>query len=62
MRNIYELYIDISEYYGESLTSVMRQMSGPRILKEGLANFQSIEGMPEIGGRFMASLNRIGCI
>ena len=62
MRNIYELYIDISEYYGEALQPQMRMMSGPRILKEGLANFAQIEGMTEIGGRFLATLNRIGCI
>lgn len=63
IRNIYELYIDISEYYGENIQGAIRQMNGPRILRDGLPNFaQSVEGMHEIGGRFLATMNRVGCI
>jgi hypothetical protein len=57
IKNIYELYIDISEYYGDNLLHAIRQMSGPRILKDGLSNFaQTIQGMEEIGGRFLSTM------
>jgi hypothetical protein len=61
VRNIYELYIDISDYYGEALAQPMRQMNGPKILRDGLGNFASIEGMHDIGSRFLSTMSRIGC-
>lgn len=45
VRNVYELYIDITEYYGDALRSNMRQLTGPSILRDGLTNFQHIQGM-----------------
>lgn len=43
VKNIYELYIDISEYYGDTLQGTIKQMNGPRVLRDGLSNFtQSI--------------------
>ena len=39
VRNVYELYLDITDYYGESIRGYMRQMQGPQILRDGLSNF-----------------------
>lgn len=61
VRNIYELYIDVTEMYGNEIKGAMRQMTGPAILREGLKNF-NFQGIEEIRERFMNSMNRVGCI
>lgn len=62
IRNLYELYIDITEYYGEQIRGQLRQMQGPGILKAGVQGFIHIEGMQDISHRFMQSLSRFGCV
>ena len=47
VKNIYELYIDITEYYGDQIRGQMRQMAAPKILRDGLSNF-NFNGMNEI--------------
>ena len=61
IRNLYELYIDIAEYYGQQLRSQMRGYNAPRILKDCLRTF-TFEGMDSIRERFMSSMNSIGCV
>jgi hypothetical protein len=39
----------------------MRRLSGPKILKEGLNNF-NFEGFVEVKDRFMSSMNSVGCV
>lgn len=34
IKNIYELYIDITDYYGDAIRGQMRQMNGYRILRD----------------------------
>jgi formylmethanofuran dehydrogenase subunit C len=61
VRNLYELYIDVTEYYGDAIRGQMRQMSGPTILRDGLSQFR-FEGVEEIRDRFMNSMSRVGCV
>ena len=61
VKNVYELYIDVTEYYGDAILSQMRQMCGPKILRDGLRHF-NFQGMDVIRERFMISMNRIGCV
>jgi hypothetical protein len=39
----------------------MRQMAAPKILRDGLSNF-NFNGMNEISQRFMGCMNRVGCV
>jgi hypothetical protein len=61
VKNIYELYIDVTEYYGDSIRGEMRQLTGPRILRDGLSVF-NFQGMDQIRDRFMGSMSRVGCV
>lgn len=61
VKNIYMLYIDVTEYYGDRIRTQLRQMTGPGILRDGLNHF-NFEGMDEIRERFTVCMNRAGCV
>lgn len=60
VKNIYELYIDVTEYYGDAIRGEIRQMNGPRILRDGLSNF-NFQGIEVIRDKFLTSMSRVGC-
>jgi hypothetical protein len=61
IKNLYDLYCDITDYYGQNLRGQMRRLQGPKTLREGLNSF-NFEGFGEIKDRFMNSMNSIGCV
>lgn len=62
IRNMYELWIDIANYYGDNIRSQIRQMQNPKMLRDCLNNFRHLEGMDDVSQRFMTSMSRIGCV
>lgn len=45
VKNVYEIYSDISEYYGEAIRGSIRQMAAPKILNDGISSFRHFSDM-----------------
>ena len=61
VKNLYELYNDIIEQYGESIRNQIRTLTAPRVMRESLQGFLQYQGMDEIGQRFVNGLTKVGC-
>ena len=61
VKNLYELYNDIIEQYGDSIRTQLRGLNAPKVLRDSLPQFMIYQGMNEIGQRFVNCLGRVGC-
>jgi hypothetical protein len=61
VKSIYELFIDVSDYFGDYIQGSMREISAPRILREGLNNFR-FPGIDSVRDRFLYSMTKVGCM
>ncbi|CDW91160.1 importin subunit beta-1 [Stylonychia lemnae] len=57
-KNVYNLYLDITQYYGHEMSNAIRQNPATKRLQDGISHVQ-FEGHDEVSERFMTLMKQI---